>query len=455
MDNKGAVVTGTAISGIINTDDPAQILGAQMNVRIRGIHAQNTKVELGKTGQRCALNLAGPNLDKKFIRRGDWIVNGDVPPPTLKIDIRLSFLSSEKKVLAHWTPVHVHLGAAETTGRVALLGSEKIKPGETGLAQLVLNEPIGAAHGDGLILRDQSAKRTIGGGKVIDVFPPKRGRARKERIAFLEAMEEADDGIALTNLLNVSPMGIDLRQFASNRNLTNEDVVLLKELVVMKTVETNEDIRVFSDKKWSELRNTVLETLASWHKKFPDTVGPAENRLLTHTGLRFRPAMATAIAGEFLKEGLIIKEGMGIRLPTHQPILQGTDAKNWRKIKPLLYESSLRPPVISEIANKINGDVKKIESLLVRAGRQGLVIRVAKNRFYLPDTLHELANIAAEISRKSKDGMITASEFRDATNIGRNLTIEILEFFNKVKFTRRIGDSHEIISSTDIVFDSK
>lgn len=451
----GLVVTGTAFSGNIDAGAPARVLGAEMDVRVRGIHAQNAEADTGRAGQRCALNLAGTDLDKDLIQRGDWVVAGEVPPPSPKIDIRLRVLESESRPLAHWTPVHVHLGAAESTGRVAILGATAIAPGESGLAQIVLDRPLGAVHGDGLIIRDQSAQRTIGGGRVIDLFPPARGRAKPDRLEFLQAMEEADDGTALSTLLNVAPNGLRLDRFMSVRNLTADDMEALRELVPMKSVATETGILGFSAERWDAVRTAVLEGLAAWHRKSPDTVGPGENRILVGTGIRLPSDAAVAIAAELVREGVIVKEGMGVRLPSHQPSLQGADATNWKKIKPLLIEGGLRPPVVTDIAQAVGGEARKIESLLVRAGRHGLVVRIAKNRFYPPETLRDLAEIAEKVAADADDGMITAAAFRDASDIGRNLAIEVLEFFNKVKFTRRVGDGHEIIRPAAEAFGSE
>ena len=127
----GLVVTGTAVSGSITAGDPVRVLQAGLSVRARTIHAQNAPSKSGKSGQRCALNLVGTGLkdDHNPIRRGDWIVTGDVPAPALRIDARLRILNGEARPLQHWTPVHVHLGAADVTGRVAVLEGSAIAPG--------------------------------------------------------------------------------------------------------------------------------------------------------------------------------------------------------------------------------------------------------------------------------------------------------------------------------------
>lgn len=448
----GLIVTGTVFSGKLETGDSARVMGAKMDVRVRSIHAQNTKANFGQAGQRCALNLAGAGLQKDQVRRGDWVIAGRLPPPTRKIDIRLRVAQTESRALAHWTPVHVHLGASETLGRVAILKGGEIDPGGDGLAQLVLDNPIGAINGDRLILRDQSGQRTIGGGKVIDINPPARGRSKPERITFLKAMEQTDEGTALAAVLDASPNGLLLDQFATTRNLTPEDMEILVDLIPMKSIETENGTLGFSPAHWKKIRGTALEGLAAWHKKFPDTVGPAENRIFEITGIRLPLHAAIGICADLAREGVIVKEGMGVRLPSHRPSLQGADATNWKKIKPLLVEGGLRPPVVVDIAKSIGNEPHKVESLLVRAGRQGLVVRIAKNRFYPPETLRRLAEIAETVAAETADGMITAANFRDASEIGRNLAIEVLEFFDKVKFTRRINDGHEILRAATDAF---
>src|SRR5690606_12822001 len=117
----------------------------------------------------------GSDLEKRDIRRGDWVVDPVLHLPTQRLDARLRVLPNAPRPLRHWTPVHVHLGAADITGRVAVLEGEAIAPGSEGFVQLVLDAPTVALHGDRFVLRDQSARQTLGGGQVLDNAPPTRG----------------------------------------------------------------------------------------------------------------------------------------------------------------------------------------------------------------------------------------------------------------------------------------
>jgi selenocysteine-specific elongation factor len=411
----GLVVTGTAMSGEIVVGGEVRALLAGTGARVRSIHAHNAPAQRGRAGQRLALNLAGLE-GKAPIARGDWIVAGGVPPPVQRIDARLRVVS--ESAVKHWTAVHVHLGAADVPGRLALLDA-------AGLVQLVLERPIGAVRGDRFVVRDQSARRTLGGGAVIDVFPPPRGRARPARLAWLAAMALDDDGAALAALLESSPMGVDLARFAANRNLPAASGWR------------------FSQAHWGALRDKALANLAAWHARTPDSVGPAEDRVLE--GMRLPRDVVFTLTEELVKEGLVVREGANLRLASHRVEVNPADAALWQRVEPLLEGAALRPPTVTELATSAGMDPKKIETALSRLARHGKVVRVSKNRFFLPSSLKKLEGVAADLERGT--GELTAAAFRDRTGIGRNLAIEVLEFFDRIKFTRRVGDARVLMQT--------
>ena len=415
----GLVVTGTAMSGEVAVGDEVRVLLADANTRVRSIHAHNVPAGRGCAGQRLALNLSGLDGNTRIIR-GDWIVAGELPPAVSRFDARLKNVSQQ--ALKHWMPVHVHLGAADVLGRVAILEEKEIAPGKAALVQLVLEKPIGALRGDGFIVRDQSSRSTLGGGTVIDVFPPARGRAKPERLAHLAAMEIDDDARALEALLAQSPGGVDLARFAANRNLG-----------AMSGWR-------FSDAHWRALREKALATIAAWHARSPDTVGPPEDRILE--GMRLPRETILALAEELAREGAIVREALGVRLPSHRVELSAPDMALWKKTEPALEAAGLRPPPLAELAASLRVDAKKLEAALSRAARQGMVVRVSKNRFFLPAALRRLEEMAR--AEMQAGGSITAAAFRDRSGIGRNLTIEVLEYFDRIRFTRRVGDARVI-----------
>jgi selenocysteine-specific elongation factor len=195
----------------------------------------------------------------------------------------------------------------------------------------------------------------------------------------------------------------------------------------------------FSDANWHALRGKALANLAAWHARAPDAVGPAEDRILEGAGLRISREAVLELARELITERLVVREGQGVRLATHRVEVNPVDAALWQRIEPLLEQAALRPPTLAELAVQCSTDVKKLEAALSRLARHGKVVRVSANRFFLPGAVKELERIAAAM------GQITAASFRDRSGIGRNLAIEVLEFFDRTRRTRRVGDAHVLI----------
>jgi selenocysteine-specific elongation factor len=341
--------------------------------------------------------------------------------------------------------VHVHLGAAEATGRVAVLEAGDIAPGGDALVQLVLDRPIGALAGDRFVVRDQSAQRTIGGGRVIDVFPPARGRARPERLAVIAAMEETDHAAALARLLDDGALGLDLARFAACRNLSPTETEALAAKVLMTRVRREGIDHGFAPRHWDRLRETVLAALADWHRRHPGIAGVSEDRLAATAGLRLPAAVGLAVADALVRSGAIAREGRTVHLPAHRATMEPADVARWKQVAPMLAAGGLSPPPVGEIALRLGEPPPKVEQFLVRAGRHGLVVRISPNRFLPPASLQRLAGIAEALAAESPDNLLTVIGFRERAGIGRNLAVEVLEHFDRVKLTRRLGDGRKVI----------
>src|SRR5579872_7206468 len=181
LSGAGLVVTGTLVSGRIRIEDRLVLSPPGLELRVRGLHAQNRPAQEATAGQRVALNVVGPRLSKDTVNRGDWVLHPDAHAPVAAIDARITLAAEEPRQLRSDTQVHLHLGAAHTTARVVPLDADRIEPGATVLVRITPQQPIGALARDRFVLRDATATRTIGGGILIDPFPPRRGRRSPDR----------------------------------------------------------------------------------------------------------------------------------------------------------------------------------------------------------------------------------------------------------------------------------
>ncbi|MBK20006.1 MAG: selenocysteine-specific translation elongation factor [Rhodospirillaceae bacterium] len=445
----GLVVTGSVFSGTVAVGDQLVLSPTGHQARVRGIHAQNQDAETGRVGQRCALNIVGSDLGKEDVHRGNWVLSEAAHAPTRRFDARIRLLRSEPRSLKHWTPVHLHIGAADISARVALLDGKTIAPGDSAIVQLVLDEPIGALHGDRLILRDQSARRTMAGGNVIDSFAPARGRSKPERQAAVAAMDTDNPIEALSNLLEVQVNGVDLRQFAISRNLTTGQAAALWPQLDMEVISNSHSDIGISRSRWNSLTDDIIKSLAEWHTERPDQPGPAENTLRLSFDPRPTIPVFSAAVGSLAAKNKVIIANRQLRLPSHQPGMNLQDKKLWSDVRQTMEEAELRPLSLHDVAEDMGIKATALTAFMRRAASTGFVIQVSKSRFLLPDAVQELAAIAEALAA---EGEITAAEFRNRSGIGRNMAIEILEFFDKAGLTKRNGNSREIIKPAAEIF---
>ena len=292
----GTVVTGTVLSGAIAVGDHVTVSPSGLSARVRSIHAQNRPTERGQAGERCALNLAGEGIAKDLIHRGDVVLDPALHAPTDRIDARLRLLPSERKPITQWTPARLHHAAAEVGARIVLLGEAPIAPGDQGYVQLVLERPIAAAAGDRFVLRDTSAKRTIGGGVFLDLRAPMRKRRTPERMAQLAAHAIREPERALATLLECPPGFVDLTMLARDRALGADEVEQLAEKLGLIRIPVQRGVIALLPDRWLQLKNDMLDRLAAFHRDNPDLPGIGLERLRLQLEPRLpAPAFAAAL----------------------------------------------------------------------------------------------------------------------------------------------------------------
>jgi selenocysteine-specific elongation factor len=442
----GVVVTGTVTAGSISVGDRAILTPSGTEVRIRGIHAHNRPKSSGWASDRCALNLAGPHLDRQQVRRGEWVVAPALYSPTERIDARLRLLCRDARVMKAGTAGHLHLGTAHVAVRMASLGGDALVAGEEANVQLVLERPIGAWRGDRLILRDISATRTIGGGIVLDPCPPVRGRRRPQRLAALAALAIPEPATALAGVLEASPAGVDLDRFALSCGLTRDEAASVWSEAGVRILKAEGRRHGFglTPARFEALRSDLHSVLTAHHQTTPQSPGLELDRLRLALAERPPPAIFRAVVRALVQDGTLALRGAAIHLPGHNAALPDFDQRLWGRIRLRLDESGFEPPWVRDFARELSQPENVVRQLMKRLARMGEVIEIVPDRFYRRKTVYQMASMLAELCRSADDGAVTAATFRDRIGTGRKLAIIILEFFDRTGITIRRGDSRKV-----------
>lgn len=446
----GLVVTGPVLSGMVGQGDRLFHPPSGVAVRVRALRVQNRVAAVGQMGERCALNLAGADLGKADIGRGDWLTAERAATTTRRLDVRLG-IPSGAPPLKHWSAAHLHLAAADVMCRVALLEYDALAPGQSGLGRLYAERDLVAARGDKFILRDQSARATIAGGGVVDPRPPARGRASPARLVYLEAMGEPDAQRALARALVVAPEGVDLDGFLRGWNLTPQEASVVIGQVTMVEVGRGNDHWGVEQGHWERLSTALAATLDQWHDRYPERLGASARQLGRLLPRRLPEILVVAALTALVAREVVARRGAVYHRPTHKARLSSDDERLWRTIRPLLFADGLRPPPLGDLTELLGIPLRETKSFLAKAADMGLVVRVAKNRYFLPAILRALALIGEKLAAEKG---FTAKAFRDRSGIGRNLVIQVLEFFDRARFTLREGDHRRILLPSSSVFGS-
>ncbi len=431
----GTVVTGTVHAGCACVGDDVVVLPGARRTRVRSLHAQNRASDQAVAGERCALNLAG--IARDDVARGAWIVAPSLAIETGRFDAQVRWLADAPKALFAGTSVHVHLGAAHVPARIVAL-EDAVAADRAMLCQLILARPLHALHGDRFVIRDASGTRTLGGGRVLEPQAPARYRRTPERLALLTALAADDPALRLAQVLALSPGGVDLVRFAQAHNVIDIDALAAQ--VPGRRVRSDATDYLVADGHWLALGERLRATLAQFHATHPDELGPEATRLKRIALPRHDDALFRALVADEIAAGRLRRSGPWLHLPGHDNAPSPQDRAILEKVLPKIADGAFDPPWVRDLARDCAEPEALVRAALVRAAKRGEIFQVVRDLFYAHRAVAHLAALANVLHEA--DGEVRAARFRDATSLGRKRAIQVLEFFDRVGFTRRVRDAH-------------
>jgi len=283
----------------------------------------------------------------------------------------------------------------------------------------------------------------VAGGHVVDPFSPTRRSRREQRSASLAAHAIAGADESFRALLAAEGW-VDLGRFILARNLAADFAPIVSGNAIRIGSEAAPVI--VSADAIGHVGESLTRHLATWHAAHQDQMGPGKAELLRAAGT-VPPVIAEAVLDVIRGRGDVVRDGLVWRLPDHHPVLAPLDEARWSRIKPVLTAADLRPPRVRELAVEMATSPEEMDGLLQRLERFGRLVRVASNRFFLPGTIVALGEIAHELAISSEEAGFTAAEFNKRSGIGRNLTIIVLEYLDRIGVTRRAGDLRHVVRS--------
>ena len=456
MKGFGSVVTGTLISGTVKKEAEVEVHPIQRRLRVRGIQVHNQQVEEAQAGQRTAVNLAG--IETGELARGMVLTDPGRFEVTQRIHTLFSLLPSAPP-LKNGSRVHFHSGTVELIAKVLLLeesaGAEserKLQPGQSAYVEFRLSDPALLLPGDRFIVRQFSPVITIGGGKVLDNWVPRqavpaRSPRREETRKFLQVLETGSRQEILLGLLSRSPGGC----------LREEDLIAHTGWLAKECREAAQALRaanraiflqenplvVAEAARLDRLRGEAIKLLERFHKENPLLPGLSKEALRSRVLSSAHPQIADAVFRQLVEQSQIVVSGETVRLTAHKIVLKEEEEQSKRQIARAFEQAGLMVPAVKEVLGKLSIERQRAEKILQILLQEGSLIRVSEDLVFHAEAIGKLRRLLAQY--KVKSNRITVGAFKDLTQVSRKYAIPLLEYLDRERVTRRVGDERILL----------
>ncbi len=437
MSGFGTVVTGTLWSGHLKVGEQLQLMPVQRPVKIRSLQVHNEKVQEAQAGQRVAVNLQG--IEVAEIKRGFWLSSPGSLIPSYRVDTRLRLLYSSPRTLKNWNRIRFHLGTDEAMGRIVLLDRDELIPGEEAYAQIVLEKPVVAHKGDRFVVRYYSPVTTIGGGTIIEPVAPKQKRFREDVLDELVVKEEGSLYDVLLHELEGSSVIINQESLAKKVGAPLEEVGQeLAQLVDDERAIELKDIGYISMLALEQISERILDTLRSYHQKYPLRIGYPKEDMRSRWFPKIDSKSFNLILKYWDERGVLYNKNNNLFIAGFTAGPVGHQAEWIDKIMKAMTQTLFVPPPMEEIRSGLQipeGEFSELVAYLISEGR---ITKINQELYFAAEAIERGKKILLDhFSREKELSLATA---RDLFDTSRKYTLPLIEYYDRMRFTRRVGD---------------
>jgi selenocysteine-specific elongation factor len=435
MKGFGTVVTGTLVAGTIRKEEELEAFPAGKRVRVRGVQVHGSPAEAAVAGQRTALNLAG--LSTEDLARGMTLATADTFRSTLRVDALLSLLPSAKPFKDD-ARVHFHANTSETIAEVRLYGAKQLKPGDEAYAQLRFAKPMLLLPGDRFIVRQFSPVLTIGGGVVLDAAPATRKQRAEDATAFLKIMRDGSrEQVLAARVARRGPVGLRLDDVPGEMNIRWEEAAKL--VVKAGLVPCNRVL--VAPAAFAEAKADVLQALKKFHDANPLVAGMSKEELRERTNLG--PEVFYSVLEKLAEEKKLEGAGELVHLSGRGVVMKDEEAESRKIIEQAFASAGLKVPSLKEVLAGLKVDKVRAQKIVTLLLRDKILIKISEELVFHQSALINLRRKIAEL--KNTAPKIDVARFKDMTGVSRKYAIPLLEYLDRERVTRRVGDERAIL----------
>lgn len=434
----GTVLTGTLIAGRIGLDQELVLLPSGRPVRVRGLQVHGRACAEAVAGQRVAVNVSG--VDAAAVTRGETLGAPGAAAITRRVDVEVELLSSAP-ALRHGGRVRFHQGTRELSARIALSGAG-IQAGGRGFARLHLEQPAALVRGDRFILRASSPPVTIGGGRVLDPLPPRRGvRTAAGQSRFMALSQ--DPAAALGTMIHEAGLlGLPLAHLNARGGVpVNGHEPAIRQLLSAGAVRIGEALLDAASLR--RVREQALAAVEQYHAAHPLDEGMPREELRERLFAHAAPGVFEHVLGALVHSGdLVARDRVARR--GHSLALTDEEARTRDALVEAMDRGGLAPPDAAALAQRIGTRQEVVDRIATLLVRQQVLVRVGGVLFH-EAALRRLKDEVRSLKLEQGARTIDVGTFKDRYQVSRKYAIPLLEFLDRERVTRRVGDARQIL----------
>jgi len=439
MKGFGTVVTGTIVSGKLSLGETVEILPSGLEGKVRNLQVYNQPVEEARAGERAAVNLQG--IETSAIERGDVLVHPKTLTPTSLLDVYLEYLSIAPRPLKHRTQQRFHMGTSSTTASIFLLDREELAPGEAGFAQLRLEQSVVSFPQDRFVIRGSGAIQTLGGGVVLDTHPIKHRRYSPPVINDLILLKDGSIEQAINQYILRSGMaGISFGDLLNRVAVPpNEIQTILKKMIERGDIllVDPEKLKVIEISQYQRLREMILIQLREFHQRFPMRTGLAKEEVRTKLPVELDMKLFQILINGLIQSKEVVLERDKLKLHGHQ--ISSADEKGLvKRVEEAVLRGKLQPPSPKELSEEWSEEQERVVAVFEHLAHEGVLVKIKSGMYFHRIPFENLKGELIKFLKSHKE--ITTSQFKELTGASRKYVIPLIEYFDQMKLTLRLGE---------------
>lgn len=443
----GTVVTGSVLSGTLKVGDEIARLPGGEPARVRSLQNHDRPVTEVHRGMRAAVNLAG--VDHHDIVRGQELATPGYLKPSRVVTVRLSCLAGIKSPIKHRASIRFHIGTLEVMGDISLLDSDALAAGQTGLAQVFLEDPVTATWGQPFVVRGPSATQTLGGGHILQPAAKKIRRRHLEVLERIELLTSDDPQVRVPAAAwfggfgGFTVAGL-VRDVAIPMAQAESMVASLKTAGLIQAIplQGGREMLVHTDAV-KALEARILAALGRLHADAPLVTSHDRHKLVALLDYIGDDAFVQAVLDAMVRAKTIVAEGRRVARVDFKPKLSA----GLRKLKDRVVEAyrtaGFQPPDPATFAAHAGGNAANLKDLFDVCAAEGLLVAISEQIYLHADVEAQLRQKIA--ARLTQGPGATVAEIRDLLGTTRKFAVPICEYLDRIHLTRRDGDLRVLV----------